>query len=45
MCLLLAALAARGTTVLRDTYVINRGYEDLPQRLTGLGAKVEARTL
>jgi UDP-N-acetylglucosamine 1-carboxyvinyltransferase len=44
MCLLLAALAARGTTVLRDTYVINRGYEDLPQRLTGLGAKVEART-
>ncbi|MDR1266381.1 MAG: UDP-N-acetylglucosamine 1-carboxyvinyltransferase [Propionibacteriaceae bacterium] len=42
MCLLIAALAARGTTVLRDTYIINRGYEDLPQRLTGLGAKVEA---
>jgi UDP-N-acetylglucosamine 1-carboxyvinyltransferase len=41
MCLLIAALVARGTTVLRDTYVINRGYEDLPQRLTGLGAKIE----
>jgi UDP-N-acetylglucosamine 1-carboxyvinyltransferase len=44
MCLLIAALAARGTTVLRDTYVINRGYEDLPQRLGGLGAKIEAGT-
>jgi UDP-N-acetylglucosamine 1-carboxyvinyltransferase len=42
MCLLIAALAARGTTVLRDTYVINRGYEDLPQRLGSLGAKIEA---
>jgi UDP-N-acetylglucosamine 1-carboxyvinyltransferase len=42
MCLLIASLAARGTTVLRDTYVINRGYEDLPQRLSGLGAKIEA---
>jgi len=41
MCLLIAALAARGTTVLRDTYVINRGYEDLPQRLAGLGATIE----
>jgi UDP-N-acetylglucosamine 1-carboxyvinyltransferase len=44
MCLLIAALAARGTTVLRDTYVINRGYEDLPQRLGGLGAKIEPTT-
>jgi UDP-N-acetylglucosamine 1-carboxyvinyltransferase len=41
VCLLLAALAARGVTTLRDVYVINRGYEDLPDRLNGLGAKIE----
>lgn len=41
VCLLLAALAARGTTVLRDVYVINRGYEDLPNRLNALGARIE----
>ncbi|SDY68672.1 UDP-N-acetylglucosamine 1-carboxyvinyltransferase [Tessaracoccus flavus] len=40
VCLLLAALAARGTTNLMDVYVINRGYEDLPQRLNKLGAKI-----
>ncbi len=41
VCLLLAALAARGTSVLRDVYVINRGYEDLPNRLNTLGAHIE----
>ncbi|OYN91231.1 helix-turn-helix domain-containing protein [Parenemella sanctibonifatiensis] len=41
VCLFLAALAARGTSVLRDVYVINRGYEDLPNRLNALGAQVE----
>lgn len=40
VCLLLAALAARGTTRLTDVYVINRGYEDLPQRLNKMGAKI-----
>ncbi|MHA6511858.1 helix-turn-helix domain-containing protein [Tessaracoccus sp. Z1128] len=40
VCLLLAALAARGTTNLMDVYVINRGYEDLPQRLNKLGASI-----
>ena len=38
--LLLAALAARGTSVLRDVYVINRGYEDLADRLNALEALV-----
>ncbi|MCA0291897.1 MAG: UDP-N-acetylglucosamine 1-carboxyvinyltransferase [Actinobacteria bacterium] len=38
---LLAMLAAPGTSVLRNVYVINRGYEDLAERLTALGAKVE----
>ena len=41
VCLLLASMAARGVTVLRDVYVINRGYEDLPNRLTKLGADVQ----
>ena len=41
VCLLLAALAARGTSVLRDVYVINRGYEDFPNRLNALGARIE----
>ena len=40
VCLLLAALAASGETELRDVYVINRGYEDLPTRLGGLGAEI-----
>ena len=41
VCLLLAALAARGESVLRDVYMINRGYEDLPRRLNELGANIE----
>ena len=40
VCLMLAAMAARGTTNLMDVYVINRGYEDLPQRLNALGANI-----
>ena len=40
VCLMLAAMAARGTTNLHDVYVINRGYEDLPQRLNALGANI-----
>jgi len=39
--MLLAMLAAPGTSVLRNVYVINRGYEDLAQRLNTLGATVE----
>jgi UDP-N-acetylglucosamine 1-carboxyvinyltransferase len=39
--LLLAMLAARGTSVLRNIYVINRGYEDLARRLNDLGARIE----
>ncbi|UQN28911.1 helix-turn-helix domain-containing protein [Brachybacterium kimchii] len=39
--ILLAMLAAKGTSVLRNVYVINRGYEDLAQRLNALGAQIE----
>ncbi len=38
---LLAMLAAKGTSVLRSVYVINRGYEDLAERLNSLGAQIE----
>jgi len=34
-------LAAKGTSILRNVYVINRGYEDLANRLNALGANVE----
>ncbi|MGI8869794.1 MAG: helix-turn-helix domain-containing protein [Mycobacteriales bacterium] len=39
--LLLAMLAAKGTSVLRNVYVIHRGYEDLAERLNSLGAQIE----
>ena len=38
---LLGMLAAKGTSVLRSTYVIHRGYEDLAERLNELGANIE----
>ena len=37
---LLAMLAAPGVSFLRNVYVINRGYEDLAERLNTLGADV-----
>ena len=39
---LLAMLAAKGTSVLRNVYMINRGYEQLAERLTELGASIES---
>ena len=38
---LLAMLAAPGTSTLRDVYSINRGYEDFANRLNSLGANIE----
>ncbi|KAF3186795.1 hypothetical protein TWF106_000582 [Orbilia oligospora] len=39
--LLIGMLAASGMSILRNIYVINRGYEDLAARLNMLGASVE----
>ena len=39
--ILLAMLAAPGKSVLRDVYNINRGYEDIANRLNSLGADIE----
>lgn len=38
---LIGMLAADGTSILRNVYSINRGYEDLATRLNKLGAKIE----
>lgn len=39
--ILIAMLAARGTSILRNVYSINRGYEDLCRRLRKLGAGIK----
>jgi UDP-N-acetylglucosamine 1-carboxyvinyltransferase len=39
--LLIGMLAAPGTSILRNVYTINRGYEDLAKRLNSLGAQIE----
>jgi len=38
---LIAMLAAEGTSILRNVYSINRGYEDLCTRLNNLGAQIQ----
>lgn len=38
--LLIGMLAAPGTSMLRNVYTINRGYEDLASRLNSLGANI-----
>lgn len=39
--LLIGMLAADGVSMLRNVYSINRGYEDLAERLNSLGANIE----
>jgi UDP-N-acetylglucosamine 1-carboxyvinyltransferase len=39
--IMLGMLAAEGTSILRNVYNINRGYEDLANRLNAIGAKIE----
>ncbi|MEO8862885.1 MAG: UDP-N-acetylglucosamine 1-carboxyvinyltransferase [Candidatus Saccharimonadales bacterium] len=41
MLLLIGMLAANGTSMLRNVYSINRGYEDFADRLNKLGAHIE----
>lgn len=38
--LLIGMLAASGVSTLRNVYTINRGYEDLAERLNSLGARI-----
>jgi UDP-N-acetylglucosamine 1-carboxyvinyltransferase len=39
--LLIGMLAAEGVSMLRNVYTINRGYEDIANRLNSIGAKIE----
>ncbi len=39
--ILIAMLGAQGTSILRNVYSINRGYEDLYARLNALGADIQ----
>ena len=39
--MVIAALAATGTTVIEDAHYIERGYEDIIGKLTALGAKIK----
>jgi len=40
MAMLIAALCAEGRSVIRNIYQIERGYENLSQRLSALGARI-----
>jgi UDP-N-acetylglucosamine 1-carboxyvinyltransferase len=44
MALLLAALAAQGTSVIRNVGQIERGYERVDEKLRALGAHIERIT-
>ncbi len=44
MIILIAMLAASGTSVLRNVYSITRGYEDVVDRLNSIGASIEKIT-
>ena len=39
--LIVAALAAEGTTIVRNIHFIDRGYEHFEQKLRALGADIE----
>jgi UDP-N-acetylglucosamine 1-carboxyvinyltransferase len=41
IALLIAALAAKGESVIRNVGQIDRGYERVDEKLRGLGAKIE----
>jgi len=40
MIILIAMLAAEGTSILRNVYSIARGYEEIAERLNGIGADI-----
>ena len=42
MAMVIAAMAARGISVIRNVYQIERGYEELTRRLQALGAHIES---
>ena len=43
--LVVAALAAHGTTTIQRVYHIDRGYERMEERLNAVGAKIERQKI
>lgn len=41
MAILIAMLGANGTSILRNVYMINRGYEEIAERLNSIGADIK----
>lgn len=41
MVILIAMLGAKGTSILRNVYMINRGYEEIAERLNSIGANIK----
>ncbi len=41
MIIMIAMLGASGTSILRNVYSINRGYENIAERLNSIGAKIK----
>jgi UDP-N-acetylglucosamine 1-carboxyvinyltransferase len=41
MVILISMLAAKGTSILRNVYMINRGYEEIAKRLNSIGADIK----
>ena len=41
MAMVIAALCAEGESLIRNVYQIERGYENIVERLTSLGARIE----
>ncbi|MFA7315680.1 MAG: UDP-N-acetylglucosamine 1-carboxyvinyltransferase [Candidatus Paceibacterota bacterium] len=41
MVILIAMLGSEGTSILRNVYMINRGYEDVAERLNSIGAEIK----
>jgi UDP-N-acetylglucosamine 1-carboxyvinyltransferase len=41
MAMVIAALCAEGTSVIHNVYQIERGYEDICERLRGIGARIK----
>ena len=39
--ILIAMLAAKGTSILRNIYMISRGYEEIAERLNSIGADIK----
>jgi UDP-N-acetylglucosamine 1-carboxyvinyltransferase len=45
MAMLIAALGARGESIIRNVYQIERGYERLSERLQSLGARITRKSV